>query len=57
MHLDVIELRRFYYRTRLGGVVQRSLRSALAALLCAGFAAAVQAAPEVAWELRVSSSN
>lgn len=31
MHLDVIELRRFYYRTPLGAAVQRSIRTALAA--------------------------
>ena len=31
MHLDVIELRRFYYRTRLGQIAQRSIRSAIAA--------------------------
>ncbi|MEM7523703.1 MAG: methyltransferase domain-containing protein [Pseudomonadota bacterium] len=30
MHLDVIELRRFYYRTPLGRAVQRSIRTALA---------------------------
>ncbi|MEM8753516.1 MAG: methyltransferase domain-containing protein [Pseudomonadota bacterium] len=30
MHLDVIELRRFYYRTPLGAAVQRSIRAALA---------------------------
>lgn len=31
MHLDVIELRRFYYRTHLGQIVQRSIREAIAA--------------------------
>ena len=30
MHLDVIELRRFYYRTHLGQMVQRTLRAAIA---------------------------
>ncbi len=30
MHLDVIELRRFYYRTQLGRAVQVAIRSALA---------------------------
>ena len=30
MHIDVVELRRFYYRTHLGQVVQRALRDALA---------------------------
>ena len=29
MHLDVIELRRFYYRTHLGQMVQRTLRAAM----------------------------
>lgn len=32
MHLDVVELRRFYYRTHLGNAVQRALRAALAEL-------------------------
>lgn len=31
MHLDVIDLKRFYYRTRLGRVVQRSIRREVAA--------------------------
>lgn len=31
MHLDVIELRRFYYRTALGRIAQRSIRAAIAA--------------------------
>jgi hypothetical protein len=26
MHLDVIDLRKFYYRTKLGRIVQRALR-------------------------------
>lgn len=30
MHIDVVELRKFYYRTHLGQVVQRSLRDAMA---------------------------
>lgn len=30
MHLDVVELRRFYYRTQLGKAVQTAIRSALA---------------------------
>jgi SAM-dependent methyltransferase len=30
MHIDVVELRKFYYRTHLGQVVQRSLRDAFA---------------------------
>ncbi|MXU64249.1 class I SAM-dependent methyltransferase [Oceanomicrobium pacificus] len=33
MHLDVVDLRSFYYRTKLGRAVQRDLRSALAALI------------------------
>lgn len=31
MHLDVAELRRFYYRTHLGQIAQRSIRQSLAA--------------------------
>ena len=31
MHLDVTELRRFYYRTELGGIAQRTIRAAIAA--------------------------
>ncbi|MEM7270272.1 MAG: methyltransferase domain-containing protein [Pseudomonadota bacterium] len=30
MYLDVVELRRFYYRTRLGKIAQRALRAAIA---------------------------
>ncbi|MFT7179958.1 MAG: hypothetical protein ACI87T_000313, partial [Planctomycetota bacterium] len=29
MHLDVADLRHFYYRTQLGRAVQRSLREAV----------------------------
>ena len=32
MHLDVIDLRRFYYRTPLGRATQRSLQEAIRAL-------------------------
>lgn len=32
MHLDVVELRKFYYTTRLGRMVQRSLRDRVAGL-------------------------
>ena len=32
MHLDVIDLRRFYYRTPLGRAAQRSLQEAIRAL-------------------------
>ncbi|SET59292.1 class I SAM-dependent methyltransferase [Oceanicella actignis] len=32
MHLDVVQLRRFYYRTQLGRAAQRALREAMAAL-------------------------
>ena len=29
MHLDVLALRQFYYRTRLGRIAQKSIRSQL----------------------------
>ena len=32
MHLDVLDLRAFYYRTRLGRSAQRALQEALRAL-------------------------
>ena len=32
MHLDVVELRKFYYTTRLGRMAQRSIRDRLAGM-------------------------
>ncbi len=39
MHLDVLDLRNFYYRTSLGRVAQRAIRDRMVALVAANLRA------------------